>query len=146
MASKRKVLGSGLEVQKTAGTAALVVDESTGAVTAGGAVSVGDLTALSLKGRNVSVSTGTYNDYDVSSTLGLLGVTGSVTFTGFAGGSGGRILFIAVSNTSVTINHNSTSSAIGNRIFTLTAANVTRSSGGFTLFYDNNNGRWVQVG
>lgn len=106
----------------------------------------GGVTTGELRLGATSVGGGTYNNFSTANIGVILGVTGGCDFTGFANGATGKVLYIGVSNGGITLLHNSAASSVGNRIITLTGANLFRGNGGFTLVYDDNNSRWVQTG
>lgn len=71
------------------------------------------------------------------------GIASSVTITGIAGGTEGKIviLYTSSSNT-ITLKHLSTSSLDINRILTNTLADVTVTNGAISLIYDDDSNCW----
>jgi hypothetical protein len=126
----------------------------TGAITASSSVAVaGTLNAdaaLRMTGEQTDTSVGAQNDYVLTSTISVFRWNGasSVTFSGFTGGSFGRILFLVNENlgASIILNNESASSTAANRIITNSAVNVTvTGGGGAVLRYDNTASRWRVV-
>jgi len=94
----------------------------------------------------ISSVSGTVNDFALGANGYISTSAGATTFTGIADGVDGRVVYItAASGLTCQINHQDAGSTATNRIITKTGAN-TSTSGGFTLIYDTNLNRWVQVG
>jgi hypothetical protein len=142
-------------VQQLVNAAIIAASITVAALTVNGnALITGDVAfggKLTLSGEQVDTSTGTVNDFSLLTT----GVTvlrwngaSSATFTGIAGGSNGRVIF--VSNESTTqplgLNNEAAGSAAANRIVNNGAATLTITSGGGALLrYDGTGSRWHVV-
>lgn len=102
--------------------------------------------SLSLTGEQTSTVTGTQNDFALTAQASTLTWNGAspVTFTGFAGGTSGRVLLIVnVSATTLTLNTESGSSTAANRLTLLGGTSqVVGSNGAAFLRYDGANSRW----
>lgn len=84
-----------------------------------------------------TLSAGTYHDLAIADTVTSIVCNGNVTITGIAGGWHGREIGIAGGNNgTLTLEHNSASSSVGNR-FTLPAGiNYIQARGGARLGFD----------
>src|SRR6185295_7854105 len=82
---------------------------------------------LAFDAKAVTLANGVNNDVDVTgySSIRITGPTGAFSITGFAGGIGGQMLLVnnAVAQ-DITFPNNNASSAVGNRIQTMTGGDL----------------------
>lgn len=92
---------------------------------------------------------GTQNDVSTADTSFLRAAPASaLVITGFANGQNGKLLHVVnASSQTVTLNHQDSGSAAGNRIVTSSGANISIPAGaGIDLVYDSTDSRWRQLG
>lgn len=99
----------------------------------------GEVTIVGTAGNNNNLAIGTATHLRFDSTAGV------ADLTGFASGAAGRLLVVTnVGASNITLGVNTTSSTVGNRIATATAA--IGAGGGATLIYDGTSLVWRIVG
>ena len=101
-------------------------------------------------GEQTDTSTGTQNDFAVNSAVSVLRWNGAstATFTGFAGGTNGRLLLVINESTAqgVTFNNENASSTAANRFTILNSSSEVIGALGAALFrYDGASSRWRLV-